>query len=174
VLEEKVYRIQEEKENLVHDIVESERLVMLWEKKIQLAKETAEALNPNIGAAETRALSKEIQRLKAQLVQMRKQQEILILELERAVGRRESVAVRYTSIRNFLIFSRSRDLEKKTATAKNIEQKKSTELARKLKAAKQELEDAKNYILYVFFSILFFLNFCTYQIHESSKSTIRE
>ena len=82
----------------MHDIIESERLVMLWEKKIQLAKETAEALNPNIGAAETKALGKEIQRLKAQLVQMRKQQELLILELERAVGRRESVALRFVEI----------------------------------------------------------------------------
>ena len=67
---------------------------MLWEKKIQLAKETAAALNPNIGAAETRALEKDIQRLRTQLTQLRKHQENLILELERAVGRRESVALR--------------------------------------------------------------------------------
>ncbi len=94
MLDEKTSRIKEEKENLIHDVIESERLLMLWEKKIQLAKETAEALNPNIGAAETKAIFKETQRLKGQLTQMRKQQEVLIIELERAVSRRESVSLR--------------------------------------------------------------------------------
>jgi hypothetical protein len=68
---------------------------MLWDKKIQLAKETQAALDPNIGAQEQRHLAKENQRLKAFLSQLRKRQEALILELERAVGRRESVVVRY-------------------------------------------------------------------------------
>lgn len=34
------------------------RLVLLWEKKIALAKETQEAIDPNVGSGETQAINK--------------------------------------------------------------------------------------------------------------------
>lgn len=51
---------------------------MLWEKKIQLGKETQEALNPAYGAGEQRAMKKEINRMTLKLAQMKREQEQLI------------------------------------------------------------------------------------------------
>ena len=112
---------------------------MLWEKKIQLAKETREALDPNVGAAEQNALEKDIQRLLAKKTQLKRQQEMITLELERAVHRRESVIVRGTQA-----------IAKNTATAKNIVQKKTSELGKKVKQIRQEIAMAKRDILILF------------------------
>jgi hypothetical protein len=67
---------------------------MLWEKKIQLAKETQAALDPNIGATEIKEMTLEIHRMKLRLSSMQKLQEKMILEMEKAVHRRDSIATK--------------------------------------------------------------------------------
>jgi hypothetical protein len=39
----------EEKRQVLAEVVESERQIMLWERKIQLEKETQAALDPEVG-----------------------------------------------------------------------------------------------------------------------------
>ena len=68
---------------------------MLWEKKIQLAKETQAALDPNVGATEIREMTIEIHRMKLRYASMLKLQEKMIAEMEKSVYRRESIAMRY-------------------------------------------------------------------------------
>jgi hypothetical protein len=68
--------------------------MMLWEKKIQLAKETAAALDPNIGASEIRDMTSEIHRMKLRHASMLKIQEKMITEMEASVHRRESISMR--------------------------------------------------------------------------------
>ena len=65
---------------------------MLWEKKIQIAKETQAALDPNIGATEIKEMTLEIHRMKLRLASMQKLQEKMIAEMEKAVYRRESIS----------------------------------------------------------------------------------
>ncbi len=65
---------------------------MLWEKKIQLAKETHAALDVNAGATEVKEMSLEIHRINLRLASMYKLQERMIAEMEKAVFRRESIA----------------------------------------------------------------------------------
>jgi coiled-coil domain-containing protein 40 len=67
---------------------------MLWEKKIQLAKETQAALDPNVGATEIREMTIEIHRMKLRYASMLKLQERMIAEMEKSVHRRESIASR--------------------------------------------------------------------------------
>lgn len=67
---------------------------MLWEKKIQLAKETQQALDPNVGATEIREMELEIHRMKLRYTSMMKLQEKMIAEMEKSVYRRESIATR--------------------------------------------------------------------------------
>ena len=67
---------------------------MLWEKKIQLAKETQSALDPNIGATEIKEMTLEIHRMKLRLASMHKLQEKMISEMEKAVHRRESISTK--------------------------------------------------------------------------------
>ncbi len=107
---------------------------MLWEKKIQLARETADTLNPNIGAAETKALSKEVQRMETELSVMKKEQEHLILEMQRAVDRREGVLVR------------TKDMGKKAVVAKTMEEKRAKDLRSRVKEAHEEIAAAKQSI----------------------------
>ena len=55
-----IAKLKEEKAQLLEDILEAEKQVMMWEKKIQLEKETQEALDPNIGQSEAQAMEKEV------------------------------------------------------------------------------------------------------------------
>jgi len=45
------------------EIVEAERQILLWERKIQLEKEMQDALDPTIGQTEIVAMRKEIHRM---------------------------------------------------------------------------------------------------------------
>ena len=93
-METKISDLKSDKEKALGALVESERQIMLWEKKIQLAKETQAALDPNIGATEIKEMTLEIHRMKLRLASMLKLQEKMIAEMERAVYRRESIATK--------------------------------------------------------------------------------
>ena len=49
-LEGQIGTLKEEKAKLLEDIIEAERQVLLWEKKIQLEKETQAALDPTVSS----------------------------------------------------------------------------------------------------------------------------
>ncbi|KAJ1497527.1 Coiled-coil domain-containing protein 40, partial [Coelomomyces lativittatus] len=93
-LEQKVRDLKAEKEQAFLDLMDAERQIMLWEKKIQLAKETREALDPNIGAQEIKDMKMEIHRMELRLQNLQKVQEKLINEMEKGVIRRETIATR--------------------------------------------------------------------------------
>jgi hypothetical protein len=72
---------------------------MLWEKKIQLARETQAALDPNVGATELRDMEQEIHRMKLRQGQLVKLQEKLILEMERAIYRHGDISDKASRIK---------------------------------------------------------------------------
>ena len=47
-LEAQIATLKEDKAKLLGDILEAERQVLMWEKKIQLEKETQDALDPTV------------------------------------------------------------------------------------------------------------------------------
>ena len=51
-MQDNLDRIKEEKERLLNSLIEAERQIMLWEKKTQLAKETREAVDSDVGQGE--------------------------------------------------------------------------------------------------------------------------
>eukprot|EP01039_Chlorochromonas_danica_P006106 gene6106-6723_t len=83
------------KANLLDEIVEVERQAMLWEKKIQLDEETRQALDPNIGAAESEGMEKEVHRMELRLEGLQREQQRLGKEMERAMLKRGTIASRY-------------------------------------------------------------------------------
>ncbi|ORZ41356.1 hypothetical protein BCR44DRAFT_1494866 [Catenaria anguillulae PL171] len=93
-LEQQVKNLKSEKDNALSGLIDMEQQIMLWEKKIQLAKETREALDPNIGAQEIQEMTAEIHRMELRLANLQKVQEKLITDMEKAVVRRETIAVR--------------------------------------------------------------------------------
>ncbi|KRX04742.1 hypothetical protein PPERSA_11798 [Pseudocohnilembus persalinus] len=94
-LEVEIDRLKDEKANLLSEIVECERQILLWERKIQLEKEMQEALDPTVGQSEISELKKEIHRMELRLDDFRKKQEILIAEMARCVDKRETIQLKY-------------------------------------------------------------------------------
>eukprot|EP00644_Phytophthora_capsici_P011527 jgi/Phyca11/9440/fgenesh1_pm.PHYCAscaffold_37_\ len=66
-MEAQATTLRQEKQELLTRVVEVERQLMLWEKKIQLEKETQAALDPEVGQAEARSMEKEIHRMRLRL-----------------------------------------------------------------------------------------------------------
>uniref|UniRef100_A0A8C8HXS7 Coiled-coil domain-containing protein 40 n=1 Tax=Oncorhynchus tshawytscha TaxID=74940 RepID=A0A8C8HXS7_ONCTS len=90
----KLERIQEEKDRLFNSLVESERQIMLWEKKTQLVRETRSAVDSEVGQGDIRTMRAEIHRMEVRYGQLMKQQERLLREMEGVVARRETIVMR--------------------------------------------------------------------------------
>ncbi|XP_073901058.1 coiled-coil domain-containing protein 40 isoform X2 [Castor canadensis] len=90
-MQEKLSQLQEEKTALLNSLVEAEHQLMLWEKKIQLAKEMRASVDSETGQTEIRAMKAEIHRMKVKYAQLMKQQEKMIHDMEVAVARRETI-----------------------------------------------------------------------------------
>lgn len=89
--------IKSSKGQLLDEIMDVERQASLWEKKIQLEKETKEALDPSVGQLETKSMEKEIRRMTLRLDALKREQERLIKEMENAIYKRSTISTRYTS-----------------------------------------------------------------------------
>ncbi|ERE69025.1 coiled-coil domain-containing protein 40 [Cricetulus griseus] len=92
-MQEKLTQLQEEKATLLNSLLEAEHQLMLWEKKIQLAKEMRASVDSEAGQTEIRAMKAEIHRMKVKHGQLMKQQEKMIHEMEMAVARRETMVM---------------------------------------------------------------------------------
>ncbi|XP_053354845.1 coiled-coil domain-containing protein 40-like [Clarias gariepinus] len=87
-------KLQEEKERLMNSLVEAERQIMLWERKIQLALETRVALESEVAMGVIYTMKSEIHCMERHYSQLMKQQERMLREMEAAVARRESIMTR--------------------------------------------------------------------------------
>merc|ERR1712151_554097 len=94
-LERGIEKVKEEKKDMTTEVMEAERQVMLWERKITLEREMQEALDPNIGQADAAAMKKEIHRMELRLDQLKRRQEQMIIEMERAIHKRDAIALKY-------------------------------------------------------------------------------
>jgi len=89
--EQQIVALKEQKEGLLLDLTEAEKQVMLLEKKIALERETQAALDPEVGAAEVRAMEREIHRMRLRYAQLQRRQEQMIAEMERAIYKRDNI-----------------------------------------------------------------------------------
>nr|KAF6295265.1 coiled-coil domain containing 40 [Myotis myotis] len=65
-MQDKLEQLNQEKMSLLNRLVEAEHQILLWEKKIQLAKEMRASVDSETGQKEIRAMKAEIHRMKAQ------------------------------------------------------------------------------------------------------------
>ncbi|TYZ59261.1 hypothetical protein PybrP1_010344 [[Pythium] brassicae (nom. inval.)] len=93
-MEQLAASLKTEKQDLLDRIVEVERQIMLWEKKIQLEKETQAALDPEVGQVEARAMEKEIHRMRLRLEALQRSQEQMLQDMEQAIHKRDLIAMR--------------------------------------------------------------------------------
>ena len=73
------------------DTTEAQKQAALLEKKIALERETQKALDPEVGAAEVRAMQREIHRMRLRYAQLQKRQELMIQDMERAIYKRDNI-----------------------------------------------------------------------------------
>ncbi|KAI6653384.1 Coiled-coil domain-containing protein 40 [Oopsacas minuta] len=90
-LQSQLNEVKEEKVRIVRSIIEAEEQVMLWEKKISLARETKDMLQKDYGEEEIQGMKAEIHRMHVRYDQLKRQQEKLIQDMEKAVYRREAI-----------------------------------------------------------------------------------
>merc|ERR1719229_402765 len=94
-MERMVEHIKEDKAQMAQEVLEAERQALLWERKITLEKEMQEALDPNVGQADVAAMKKEIHRMELRLEQLKRKQEQMIMEMERAINKRDAIQLKY-------------------------------------------------------------------------------
>merc|ERR1711904_656593 len=94
-MEQNIEKVKEEKEQAQADLIEAERQVMLWERHIILEKEMQEALDPAVGQVESAAMKKEIHRMELRHDQLKRRQEQMIMEMERAIHKRDAISLKY-------------------------------------------------------------------------------
>ena len=75
--------------------MKAERQILLWERKITLEKEMQDALDPTIGQTEIVLMRKEIHRMQLRYDQLKKRQEEMIKDMERAIFKRETIQLKY-------------------------------------------------------------------------------
>uniref|UniRef100_K3WH79 Coiled-coil domain-containing protein 40 n=1 Tax=Globisporangium ultimum (strain ATCC 200006 / CBS 805.95 / DAOM BR144) TaxID=431595 RepID=K3WH79_GLOUD len=93
-MEQLAATLKSEKQDILDRIVEVERQIMLWEKKIQLEKETQAALDPEVGQAEAKSMEKEIHRMRLRLEALQRSQEQMLQDMEQAIHKRDLIAMR--------------------------------------------------------------------------------
>ena len=93
-IEARIQEVGEDKRLVLAEIVEAERQIMLWERKIQLEKETQSALDPEFGGAILAAMKKEIHRMKLRYAELLRRQEKLIQDMEGAIAKRDLIATK--------------------------------------------------------------------------------
>ena len=93
-LDSRVEATKTEKRDVLAAIVETERQIHLWERKIQLEKEMQAALNPEEGNDVIKEMQKEIHRMRLRHTELLKRQEKLITDMETAIFKRETIATK--------------------------------------------------------------------------------
>ncbi|XP_067570831.1 coiled-coil domain-containing protein 40 isoform X1 [Pseudorca crassidens] len=136
-MQEKLNELREEKAAVLNSLVEAEHQIMLWDKKIQLAKEMRASVDSETGQAEIRAMKAEIHRMKVKHSQLLKQQEKMIQDMELAVARRETISTRAEG---------QCKMDKKLLTRTDFHRKQ-TELRRKIRDIHKATEECTQTIL---------------------------
>ncbi|XP_045670425.1 coiled-coil domain-containing protein 40 [Ursus americanus] len=136
-MQERLNQLQEEKAATLNNLVEAEHQIMLWEKKIQLAKEMRASVDSETGQTEIRAMKAEIHRMKVRHGQLLKQQEKMIRDMELAVARRETISTQAKG---------QSKMDKKLLTRTNFHHQQ-TELRRKIRDIHKATEECTKAVL---------------------------
>jgi chromosome segregation ATPase len=93
-LESSIRELRDEKRNILDDLLEVERAIKYWTKKIELQKEIQEAVDPEVGQEEITRMRKEIHIMEQRLVELKRNQRSKIEDMERAIQKRSIILVK--------------------------------------------------------------------------------
>eukprot|EP00192_Tetraselmis_astigmatica_P001068 CAMPEP_0117679654 /NCGR_PEP_ID=MMETSP0804-20121206/17928_1 /TAXON_ID=1074897 /ORGANISM="Tetraselmis astigmatica, Strain CCMP880" /LENGTH=1089 /DNA_ID=CAMNT_0005489087 /DNA_START=114 /DNA_END=3381 /DNA_ORIENTATION=- len=93
-LESTIEQEKVNKKDTLAEMLEVERQIMLWERKIQLQREMLDALDPSTGDDVTGAMQKEIHRMELRYSELMRLQEKLVQEMERGISKRSVINIK--------------------------------------------------------------------------------
>ncbi|KAF8291126.1 Coiled-coil domain-containing protein 40-like [Trypanosoma cruzi] len=99
-LELKVEETRQTKTDLLEQIMNCERDILFWERKMQIAKETEMALDPTVGRAEVEKMRKEIGIMEKRMNDLQREQRFLVEEMQRSIDHREIIRTKGQAIQN--------------------------------------------------------------------------
>ena len=124
------------KNKKVDDILELERQILQWEKKIQLEKDTRTALTSSEHALQVKGMEKEINRMNILLSKLQKKEENIVREIELEMHKKEDLSSRY-----------HRELTDTQGSNDNVTvlvlEKKSEQLKKQIQAKSNELSEVR-------------------------------
>jgi len=94
-VESKMVGIKNAKDQALIDILDVEKEILSWEKKIHLEKEIQSTLKSSDHVHETKGMEKEIHRMKHRIDCIKRDQEKMLREMELAIHKKEDIAVKY-------------------------------------------------------------------------------
>lgn len=94
-IQARIDQAEEAQQQNLEAMVDAERQIQLWEKKIQLAKEMQEAYDPSAGKSEIQMKQKEANRLRVVDEQLGREIAKAVKEIEQATLKRASIETRH-------------------------------------------------------------------------------
>jgi len=88
-LEGRIADLRDEKQRLLGEILEAERTILCWERKIQVAKETERALDPSEGREEVTRMRLEITAMEQRLAALKRDQKRKVDDMAKVIDHRE-------------------------------------------------------------------------------------
>jgi chromosome segregation ATPase len=87
-LEDTIRDLREKKRDLLDELLEVERAIRYWSKKIELQKEIQEAVDPEVGQEEITRMKKEIHIMEQRLIILKRNARAKVEDMERAILKR--------------------------------------------------------------------------------------
>lgn len=94
-IKSKTVHVKNAKDEILIEILDVEKQILSWEKKIHMEKEIQQTLNSSDHVDETNGMQKEINRMKHRLDCLKREQEKMLREMELAIHKKEDIAVKY-------------------------------------------------------------------------------
>ncbi len=111
-LERQISEVQSNRTKILIEISDNEEQIKVWEKKIQVEKETQEELQTSKDAIDTKGMEREIQKMKRRLATLATTQEQLLRDMELAIRKREDISVKYKNTKHHQNESRGQSITK--------------------------------------------------------------
>lgn len=136
-LEVEIDRLKHSKAGILEETMECERQILLWDRKIELEKEMQATLDPSVGQKEIFFLKNNLHRKKLKFNELKKKQEMIILEIEKIVNKRDNINLKYNA--NEMAFSNVElDFSKK-----NIKKNKKCKVSKNIQLFKSSIKKSQ-------------------------------
>ncbi|CAD2217806.1 hypothetical protein AGDE_08311 [Angomonas deanei] len=132
-LEKKVEDTRQSKGDIINQLLDCERDIMFWERKLQIARETEMALDPTIGKAESEKMKKEISYMEQRMAQLQREQKFLIEEMQKLIDHRDTIRTKGKAVQQATE-------KNKSGTTRLTVEKDNARLFKELNAKRQEAQ----------------------------------